>query len=721
MIKTGIITAVTAMVCAFAVTVGGWYALNWAYPLPQQIHKSNAVNVLSSQGEVLRQFADANGTFRTPVTVDQVSSIYLQSLLAYEDHDFYTHKGVDIGALFRAAYQRLRYGKIVSGGSTLTMQVARILYPIDRSYWGKLEQIFRALQLEHHYSKQHILNMYLTHVPMGGNIEGVAAASERYFGKSAQNLNISEAALLTVIPQRPSVYRPDRHPKTALQARNKVLRRLITEGMLTEQEYQLLKQEKVAAGRMPIKRQVPLLARELKHRQQHNEDMQDPSASTITTFIDSELQNNVNAIVHQRFSELSQALSVAVMVVENKTGKVKAYKGSLDMDSKRSFGHVDMTRAVRSPGSTLKPFVYGRALDDGLIHSQSLLLDIPMAFGGYKPQNFDKHVQGKVSASEALQRSKNISAVYLLDKIGVENFVKQMQILGASLRLADINLTVVLGGGGSTLRELVMYYTALSRQGMAIKPRLSQIDPILQGRLLSPESAWITRHILQGISPPDRPQAKYGRKIAWKTGTSYGYRDAWAIGTSNDYTVGVWIGRPDGSPYVGQTGATMAAPFLFDVFDLLPKDQQSVTKPPQVVQQAICWPSGLATAMVANKDCIEKRVAWTIDGVTPRTLRRDKRLSKANQWPQALLSWKKEHSQSTHFIDIIQPQDGSHIYPYPGQVLTLKSSSVSSRWYLDGNVVGDHIVAASLSGTHQIKACNDSTCSSVSITVYPSQ
>ncbi|GEM77836.1 penicillin-binding protein 1C [Vibrio superstes] len=702
------LTMATASAVAMAAVI--WYMLNWQFPLPEKNAKSIAINVISAEGETLRQFADANGTFRIPVKVSDVSLIYLDSLLAYEDSRFYSHNGVDIRALLRASYQRLRYGRIVSGGSTITMQVVRVLYPIERSYAGKLVQIFRALQLEQHYSKQEILNLYLTHVPMGGNIEGVEAASQRYFGKSSHNLNISEAALLTVIPQRPSLYRPDRYPEEAKLARNKVLRRLIQEGVLSKQEYELLKGESVVAGRMPIKRKVPLLARELKSHT--------AGQSAVGTFIVKELQQNVDSIVAQRFRALSNELSVAVMVVENESGKVLAYKGSLEMDNVRSFGHVDMTKAVRSPGSTLKPFVYAKALDEGLIHSESLLLDIPMEFGDYKPQNFDKRFQGEVSVSEALQRSKNVSAVYLLSQLGVPNFVESMQVMSSSLRLADMNLTVVLGGGGSTLRELVMYYTALSREGVSIKPRLSMDFSIEESKIISAESAWITKAILQDLRAPDRPRAKYGRKIAWKTGTSFGYRDAWAIGTSNDYTVGVWMGRPDGSPYVGQTGATMAAPILFDVFDLLPKDTQKNAKPEAVERVQICWPSGLAKAMVTTEDCLDKRTAWTIDGVTPRTLRRDMRLSSSNKWPQELMSWKQKHSDSARFIDIIQPQDGSHIYPYQGQLLSLKASSKDVRWYLDGIVSTSSIEVESLSGLHEIKACNQNVCNAIQITVY---
>ncbi|MEZ9833025.1 penicillin-binding protein 1C [Vibrio breoganii] len=703
-----VLTIATIFIVAM-VTIS-WYTLNWQFPLPVKSAKGVAMNVLSAEGETLRQFADSNGTFRIPVKVADVSPTYIDALLAYEDKRFYSHNGVDVRSLLRAVYQRLRYGKIVSGGSTITMQVARVLYPIERSYGGKLVQIFRALQLEQHYSKQEILDLYLTHVPMGGNIEGVEAASQRYFGKSAHNLNISEAALLTVIPQRPSIYRPDRYPEQAKQARNKVFRRLIDEGVLSEQEYQLLKHESVVAGRMPIKRKIPLLARELKSHT--------AGEAAVGTFIVKGLQQNVDAIVAQRFTALSDELSVAVMVVENKSGKVLAYKGSLDMDNTRNFGHVDMTKAVRSPGSTLKPFVYAKALDEGLIHSESLLLDIPMEFGDYKPQNFDKKFQGEVSVSEALQRSKNVSAVYLLSQLGVPNFVESMQVMSSSLRLADMNLTVVLGGGGSTLRELVMYYTALNRAGISIKPRLSMDSPIEEARLISAESAWIIKTILQDLRAPDRPRAKYGRKIAWKTGTSFGYRDAWAIGSSEDYTVGVWMGRPDGSPYVGQTGATMAAPILFDVFDLLPKDKQKSIRPEAIERVQICWPSGLAKELVTPEHCLDKRTAWTIDGVTPRTLRRDMRLSSSNKWPQELMSWKKKHSHSERYIDIIHPQDGSHIYPYQGQLLSLKASGSNVRWYLDGMVSDTSIEAQALSGQHEIKACNHNTCSAVTITVH---
>ncbi|CAH0528730.1 penicillin-binding protein 1C [Vibrio hippocampi] len=685
-----------------------WSALNWAFPLPTLDTSRQATNVLASDGQVLRQFADQNGVFRTPVSLDKVSNIYIDTLLSYEDKRFYHHYGVDVFALIRAVGQRLAYGRVISGGSTLTMQVVRLFFPYQRTYLGKLIQIFRALQLEQQYSKQEILEFYLTYAPMGGNIEGVEVASQRYFGKSAHELNIIDAALLAVVPQRPSVYRPDRYPDKAKSARNKVLRRLMVNGKLTQNAYQLLSQEPIVSQRKPIKKGVPLLARELKKRY--------PNHTQIQTHISSELQSDISDVIAQRFSTLNSQLSIAVLVMENQSGNVIAYKGSLDIDNQTSFGHVDMTKAVRSPGSTLKPFIYAQAFEAGLIHSESLLLDIPTDFSDYQPQNFDQEFQGRISASEALQQSKNIAPVFLLNRVGAQTLSERLEVVGASLRLPEDNLTVALGGGGSTLRELVMYYSAFNRQGVAIKPRLGASESLREARIMTEESAWIVKTILEDIRPPDRARANYGRNVAWKTGTSYGYRDAWALGTSSDYTVGVWVGRPDGTPYVGQTGATQAAPLLFDVFDLLPKDTIKQQKPETVVQTDICWPSGLDAKLVSSEHCRLKKRAWTIDGLTPRTLREDDQIEKMHQWPHALTLWRQ--STNHRKIDILVPRDGSHIYSYAGQTIPLRASSDNVRWYLDGSVTSNVLYLDELKGEHRLTACDGNVCGEATVNVY---
>lgn len=688
-----------------------WVSLNWLYPLPRVEKSSNSINVLSSEGEVLRQFADPEGIFRIPTTVKDVSPIYIDTLLAYEDQHFYSHPGVDVFALARALYQHAAYGRVISGGSTITMQVARLLYPYERSYWGKLVQIYRALQLEQRYDKQVILDLYLTLAPMGGNIEGVEAASLRYLGKTAGELNITDAALLTVLPQRPSVYRPDRFAERAKAARNKVLKRLRDYGKLSHSDYELLSQEPMLSQRQAIKKDVPLLARELKGRF--------PSQSEIHTHINRGLQADIDAMVTKRFSMLSNQLSNAIIVMENKTGNVIAYKGSLSIDNTLGFGHVDMTKAVRSPGSTLKPFIYAFALDQGLIHSESLMLDVPTRFGSYHPQNFDRRFEGGMSAANALRRSINVIPVYLLNQVGVDRFIDSMESSGVSFRMKESNLTLALGGGGSTLRELVSLYASLNRGGVSITPKLSQQSVATEAQLLTAESAWITKTILEQIRPPDRAKAKFGRKIAWKTGTSYGFRDAWAIGTSADYTVGVWIGRPDGSPYVGQTGASQAGPVLFDVFDLLPKDKSDSPKPDSVIQKAICWPSGLDETMVDAANCLEKRKAWTINGHTPRTLRRDNAIESLHKWPKALALWSATSGESGFTsIEIISPKNNSHIYPYQGQLLELKASSDNARWFLDGTTTTALISLDELKGRHRITACDVSSCAEVEIDVH---
>ncbi|MDN3611833.1 penicillin-binding protein 1C [Vibrio ostreicida] len=687
----------------------GWSLLNYYFPLPSEYTKSHSVNVVSSEGETLRQFADEQGIFRIPVTTQYVSDVYLNTLLNYEDQRFFSHVGFDWRALIRALIQRISSGKIISGGSTLTMQVVRILYPVERTYLGKIVQIYRALQLEHQLSKEDILSLYLTFAPMGGNIEGVEAASQRYLGKSANELNLSDAALLSVIPQRPSVYRPDRYPQKAMAARNKVLRRLMANGLLTSDEYFLLKDEPVRPARQPIKRSVPLLARELKRKYS--------GLDVIETYIDDQLQKNLNSIAKTRFESLYGRLSVAIIVLENASGKVLGYKGSLDIDNKRSYGHVDMTKAIRSPGSTLKPFIYGAALEQGMIHSQSLLMDIPMSFSGYRPQNFDKVFSGAISATEALQRSKNIPPVYLLDKLGVESFVKKMEILGASLRLPDSNLSLALGGGGSTLRELVMFYSSLNRGGKSVLPRFTPHDLMLVEQLLSRESAWIVRTMLQ-TPPVDRPILKYNRSVAWKTGTSFGFRDAWAIGTSTDYTVGVWVGRPDGSPYVGQTGASMASPLLFDVFDLLPNDIGRREKPSRVEPVKICWPSGLNKKVVLADHCLMELTAWSIGGVTPWTLRKHMHSNNLHQWPQKLEAWNRHSTKNNKDFEIVFPKNGSHIYPYPDQTFEFKSSNRRVRWFINNAPSSNTVDAHSLKGEQKIKACNHLKCEQITFFVH---
>ncbi|SHO58174.1 penicillin-binding protein 1C [Vibrio quintilis] len=705
------------MACSLA---GLFAVLNLIYPLDISRQTGPTVSVYSAEGDVLRQFASQDGVFRIPVTRNQVSPWYLAALLEYEDKYFFSHPGVNPFSLIRALVQQIRYGRVISGGSTLTMQVARKFYPHPRTYRGKLMQIFRALQLELNYSKEDILSLYLTYAPMGGNIEGVEAASQRYFGKHASELSLTEAVMLVVVPQRPSLYRPDRFPQRARKARNKVLRRVADILPLSGADLQRMLRTPMLASYHPAPLHAPLLARRLQ--QKH------PQQSDIHTFIDYTVESDLESIIRQRTERWSAPLSAAVMVMDNLNGKVIAYKGSADMKDPRRYGYVDMVHAWRSPGSALKPFIYGLALDQGLVHSASLLTDVPRQFGDYSPHNFDHRFQGPVRLDHALQRSRNVPAVQVLSHVGPETFLLWLKNAGIHLQVPKANLALALGGEGIRLKDLVTLFSALGRTGDMIYPRFSSEDTIRTVPLLSPAASWIIRSVLLEIAPPDRVKAAYNRPVAWKTGTSYGYRDAWAIGASADYTVGVWVGRPDGAPFVGQTGANQAGPLMFDVFDLLPEDQRTLSRPESVTASVICWPGGIDVSLVNPQDCLQHQQALTIHHFTPATLKREQGLAALHHWPQPLLDWaqKTGHSlvsdtelQSTGRLKILAPRQGTQLFPYPGQVLNLIASQPSVLWFLnDQPIRGSRLALDALTaGNYRLTACM-TQCDTIQFAIY---
>nr|WP_225737359.1 penicillin-binding protein 1C [Dyella acidiphila] len=597
------------------------FALDRLFPLQLPAPDTGSTVVLARDGTPLRAFADSDGVWRYPITPQQVSPLYLQALLTYEDRWFYRHPGVNPYALLRGAATALRHGHIVSGGSTLTMQVARIIEPIPHTFGGKLVQIFRALQLEAHLSKAQILELYLNHAPFGGPIQGVQAASWAYLGKPASRLSHAEAALLAVLPQTPSLLRPDRHPDAARQARDKVLRRMRDEGLWSDAQIRDAEIEPVVARSLRAPLEAALLAERL-HRQQ-------PQARRIVTTIDANLQRAVEDRVSDYLSRLPPRTSAAILVVDNATLEARVYVGTAEFADPLRLGHVDMVRAPRSPGSTLKPFLYGLALDDGLITSQSLLVDAPQDFNGYKPGNFDDSFSGPVSVAEALQRSLNVPAVDVLDHVGPNRFVARLANGGIDLGLpqgAQPNLSIILGGASTRLENLVGAYTAFANGGIAGTPRYLPEQAQQARHLLSPGAAWIIRTILS-TNPADVEGAplegtidRHGA-VAWKTGTSYGYRDAWAVGVTNSWTVGVWIGRPDGTPSPGQYGAVTSLPLMFAVVDMLPDDRTRArnVQPLSVRSVDICWPLGGAASSTPADLCRQRRTAWVLDGAVPPT------------------------------------------------------------------------------------------------------
>ena len=540
-------------------------------PLGRDLEVSTLV--LDRNGKLLRAYLTSEGRWRLPATRDQVDPRYLDALLTYEDKRFYHHRGVDPLAMTRAAFQLVTHGRIVSGGSTLTMQVARLLEPRqERSLDAKLRQAVRALQLEQALSKDEILGLYLTLAPYGGNLEGIRAASLAYFGKEPRRLTLGEAALLVALPQSPEFRRPDRFPAAAKPARDRVLDRIASHGLFSNAEIERAKKEPVPRARNPM----PLLA-------PHAADQAasaSPTERVLQLTIDGGLQRTLEILAHDRAVALGPSMSVAIVVVDNATGEVLARVASPDYFDERRAGQVDLTEAVRSPGSALKPFIYGLGFEDGLIHPETLIEDRPIRYGGYHPENFDLTFQGTVTVRRALQQSLNVPAVAVLQEVGPSRLIARLAQAGVPLvlpkREVAPGLALGLGGVGVRLTDLTMLYAGLARQG-TVAPLVERFGspPSPPKRLIEPVAAWYVASVLIGTPPPENAA---GGRIAFKTGTSYGYRDAWAVGFDGKRTIGVWAGRPDGAPVPGLAGRVTAAPILFDAFARL--GQQFEPLPP---------------------------------------------------------------------------------------------------------------------------------------------
>jgi len=544
-------------------TAGALAGAIWAHslgpaPLGKNLEYSHVV--LDREGRLLRAYATTEGRWRLPVAERDVDPRFLKLIFTYEDKRFREHHGIDPLSMGRAAVQLVTRGQIISGGSTISMQVARLLEPRERRSLGaKMRQIVRALELERALGKDGVLALYLALAPYGGNLEGVRAASLAYFGKEPRKLSLAEAALLVALPQSPELRRPDRFPTAARAARDRVLDRAALAGLMPRDEIARAKTQPVPHERKPL----PVLA-------PHSADqvvLLEPDRREHRLTLDLFLQKNLQELAHERAQALGPDISVAILAVDNVTGEVRARVASADYFDLRRAGQVDMTQALRSPGSTLKPFIYGLGFEDGVIHPDTLIDDRPSRYGGYVPENFDLTFQGVVTVRRALQLSLNVPAVAVLNRIGVSRLGARLSQAGAVLILPKgeaPGLAMGLGGVGVRLADLVMLYASLARQGEALAlTERQQADLRMPHRLLDPVAAWYVGNILLGAPPPDN--APYGR-IAFKTGTSYGYRDAWAIGFDGRMTVGVWVGRPDGAPVPGLVGRASAAPILFEAF-----------------------------------------------------------------------------------------------------------------------------------------------------------
>ncbi|MCF8481030.1 MAG: penicillin-binding protein 1C [Rhodospirillum sp.] len=549
------------------------FAADRLFP-PDLSRLTPSTQVVDREGVLLRAFlTDSGEAWRLPATSEDVDPLYLSILMAFEDRRFFHHPGVDPLAVLRAAGQALGARRVVSGASTLSMQAARLLEPRpDRTVGAKFLEMARAVQLTAHLGRDTVLGAYLTLAPMGGNLEGVRAGSLAWLGKEPKHLTPGEAALLVALPQSPETLRPDRFPKRALAARNKVLDRAVAAGVLD-----LRRGAEAKADPLPqVRHPMPFLAPHVTGRLARAA----PPGSRIRTTLDAPLQRAMEDLARTHVETLEPGQSLALIIAESRTGAIRAEIGSPDVQDQERDGAMDMTRAIRSPGSALKPLIYGMALERHLIHPETLVMDRPARFGAYTPANFGDTHWGEVTVRQALVQSLNVPAVALLDRVGPLPFAARLETAGIPLRLprgvTRPGLPLALGGLGVTLEELTGIYAAIDAGGAA--PPLSPLPNEGQAsrRILEAAAAWYLADMLaDSPPPPGRPpraaEAPGQRTIAYKTGTSYGFRDAWSVGFDGDTTIGVWVGRPDGTPTPGAIGRDTAAPLLFDAFERLPK------------------------------------------------------------------------------------------------------------------------------------------------------
>ena len=551
-------------------------------PLDLAASREGSTIVVDRNGRLLRPFTLPDGRWRLPATTHDVDPRYLAMLIAYEDGRFYDHRGVDARALIRAGAQWLARGHVVSGGSTLTMQVARLIEPRpERTLAAKLRQIARALEIERAVGKEGVLDRYLTLAPFGGNLEGVRAASLAYFGKEPLRLTIAEAALLVALPQSPEARRPDRSPSAARAARDRVLDRVAARGVISADDAAAAKREPVPEARLAFPALAAHAAEEAVAA--------DPKAKIIRLSIDARLQARLEALLRESVARLGPKLSAAMVVIDNATGEIRARIGAADYDDASRDGAIDMSRSARSPGSALKPFIYALAFEQGLAHPETVLFDRPMRYGAYAPQNFNLGYEGTVTARKALQQSLNLPAIELLADVGPATFLARLHGAGAEIALpkdTPIGLAIGLGGLGVTLTDLARLYAGFARGGEApaLIERLGSPPVIEPRRVTDPVAAYYVEEILRGAPPP--ANALKGR-IAFKTGTSYGFRDALAVGFDRGTTIAVWVGRPDNGPTPGLIGREAAAPILFDAFERLGRDVEPIRPPKGVLTAAV--------------------------------------------------------------------------------------------------------------------------------------
>ena len=666
-------------------SLAGLLLLGWIFCLPRNLFKnvSYSTVVESAEGELLGARIAADGQWRFP-PCDTVPERFATAIIQFEDRHFRYHPGVNPVSLVRAARDNIRSGHVVSGGSTITMQVIRLSRQRERTIWQKMVEAVLATRLELRCSKRRILALYASHAPFGGNVVGLEAASWRYFGRPASELSWGESATLAVLPNSPSTLHLSRGREELLQKRNRLLKRLLDHKDIPLETYNAAIEEPLPEAPLPL----PSLASHYVERC--------PKGVRTRTGLSLPLQRAVEAAVNRRSDELAQEgiADMAAVVIDNASGAVVAYVGNSSPERERPGRQVDIASSPRSTGSILKPFLYEAALQEGTILPRTLLPDVPVNLSGFAPQNFDRQFYGAVPADEALARSLNVPSVFLLQQYGVPKFHSVLRQAGLST-ITEVpehyGLSLILGGAEARLDEITAAYSAFVRGSAPFT------DPIAR---------WYTFEALKEVNRPDQLDwrlIRSVRKAAWKTGTSYGFRDAWAVGMTPAYTIGVWAGNAQGQGVPGLVGARTAGPVMFDILNLLPASDEWFPEPdsPSGTYADVCTASG----HLAGPDCPSETMLLPAAGIDSAPCHYHGSgvflLPPAMEWyyrpnhPEYTGAWKASGDAAVQFI-----------YPQSGAVLSLprqlsgKVEGVVFRaahhktdatlwWHLDNTYVGE--------------------------------
>jgi penicillin-binding protein 1C len=619
----------------FLLILCSFFALDVIFPFSPQIPYSQLV--LDNDDQVLSAYLSTDQKWRMYCSKEEVNARLIQLIIRKEDQWFWYHPGVNIFSVIRAAWQNSVRGERVSGASTITMQVVRLLKPADRTLFNKTKEMIRAVQLELHHSKKEILEMYLNLLPYGGNIEGIKAASYLYYGQKPITLSPAQMITLAIIPNNPRYLLPGVNNKRIMSERNYWLSRMQLYGLLNRDELQSALAEPLTAKRMPAPGFAPHFCRLVRNRF--------PGMREIRTALNPELQEKIGGMLYSEVSRFrpSGITNGAVVVLNNTTRQVEAYLGSADFTEDHYLGQVDGCIAVRSPGSALKPFLYAAAIDQGLITPKSFLCDVPMNFNGYRPQNFDEKFRGQLTASEALALSLNVPAVDLANRLGVNVFIEKLARGGLKWiekRKSTLGLSVVLGGCGTSLLEITSLYSSLPNGG--VHHPLCLLRETVDNRadtLFSEQASWLITEMLTNLQRPDLPtlfeSSIHLPHIAWKTGTSYGRRDAWSIGYNPEYTVGVWMGNFDGTGVADLSGSECATPLLFRIFNylMLHRESRWFEQPHGLDFRLVCSESGLPP----NDFCLNLVTDYFIPTVSPN--RKCNHLSEVFVNPSSTMSY----------------------------------------------------------------------------------